>query len=229
MMRPASIRKDWNLIESLIDYNSKILDIGCGEGGLVLQLQKNKRADTRGLEIDGNLVRNAISQGISVVQGDAEKDLYQYFDQSFDYIILSQTLQAMYNPKKVLDELLRIGSKAIVSFPNFGHWRVRTQLLFKGRMPVTKELPYAWYDTPNIHFFTLKDFQEMCRMANIYIERSIGLTSKGKQFEITINNLTSNLITNEAIFLLSRKTYEPIKIKTKQKIFSSSPVTVNQR
>ena len=96
-------------------------------------------------------------------------------------------------------------------------------------MPVTKELPYAWYDTPNIHFFTLKDFQEMCRMANIYIERSIGLTSKGKQFEITINNLTSNLITNEAIFLLSRKTYEPIKIKTKQKIFSSSPVTVNQR
>ena len=222
-----SIRKDWDLIESLIDNKSKILDIGCGKGELIHQLLKNKQADTRGVEIDGDLVRSAISQGLSVIQGDAEKDLYQYFDQSFDYVILSQTLQAMYNPKKVLDELLRIGAKAIVSFPNFGHWHVRAQLLLKGKMPVTKELPYAWYDTPNIHFFTLKDFQEMCSTTNIYIERSIGLTSQGKQFEITKNHLTSNLITNEAIFLLSKKTYEPIKIKTKQKIFSSPPVVAN--
>ena len=175
------------------------------------------------------MVRNAIGTGLSVVQGNAEKDLSQYCDQSFDYVILSQTLQAMYNPKQVLNELLRIGVKAIVSFPNFGHWRIRAQLLFKGKMPVTHELPYAWYDTPNIHFFTLKDFLEMCRMSNIFIERSIGLTSQGRQFEITSHTLTSNLITNEAIFLLSRKKYEPIKIKTKQKIFSGSAVIANQR
>ncbi|MBU93328.1 MAG: methionine biosynthesis protein MetW [Chloroflexi bacterium] len=224
-----SIRKDWNLIESLIDNKSTILDIGCGEGDLIQQLQNNKHADIRGVEIDGELVRSAISRGLSVVQGNAEKDLTQYCDQSFDYVILSQTLQAMYNPKQVLNELLRIGAKAIVSFPNFGHWRIRAQLLFKGKMPVTHELPYAWYDTPNIHFFTLKDFLEMCKMSNIYIERSIGLTSKGRQFEITSQTFTSNIITNEAIFLLSKKKYEPIKIKTKQKIFSSSAVIANQR
>ena len=222
-----SIRKDWNLIESLIDNKSTILDIGCGEGDLIQQLQNNKHADIRGVEIDGELVRSAISRGLSVVQGNAEKDLTQYCDQSFDYVILSQTLQAMYNPKNVLNELLRIGAKAIVSFPNFGHWRIRTQLLFKGRMPVTQELPYAWYDTPNIHFFTLKDFLEMCKMTNVYIERSIGLTSQGRQFEITNNTLTSNLITNEAIFLLSKKTYEPIKLKSNQKIFSGSTVIAN--
>ena len=224
-----SIRKDWNLIESLIDNKSTILDIVCGEGDLIQQLQNNRHADIRGVEINGELVRSAISKGLSVIQGNAEKDLSQYCDQSFDYVILSQTLQAMYNPKQVLNELLRIGAKAIVSFPNFGHWRIRAQLLFKGKMPVTHELPYAWYDTPNIHFFTLKDFLEMCRMSNIFIERSIGLTSQGRQFEITSHTLTSNLITNEAIFLLSRKKYEPIKIKSKQKIFSGSAVTANQR
>jgi len=224
-----SIRKDWDLIESLIDNKSTILDIGCGEGDLIQQLQNSRHADIRGVEINGELVRSAISKGLSVIQGNAEKDLSQYCDQSFDYVILSQTLQAMYNPKQVLNELLRIGAKAIVSFPNFGHWRIRAQLLFKGKMPVTHELPYAWYDTPNIHFFTLKDFLEMCRMSNIFIERSIGLTSQGRQFEITSHALTSNLITNEAIFLLSRKKYEPIKIKTKQKIFSGSAVIANQR
>ena len=153
-----SIRKDWDLIESLIDNKSTTLDIGCGEGDLIQQLQNSRHADIRGVEINGELVRSAISRGLSVIQGNAEKDLGQYCDQSFDYVILSQTLQAMYNPKQVLYELLRIGAKAIVSFPNFGHWRIRTQLLFKGKMPVTHELPYAWYDTPNIHFFTLKDF-----------------------------------------------------------------------
>jgi len=224
-----SIRKDWDLIESLIDNKSTILDIGCGEGDLIQQLQNSRHADIRGVEINGELVRSAISKGLSVIQGNAEKDLSQYCDQSFDYVILSQTLQAMYNPKQVLNELLRIGAKAIVSFPNFGHWRIRAQLLFKGKMPVTHELPYAWYDTPNIHFFTLKDFLEMCRMSNIFIERSIGLTSQGRQFEITSHTLTSNLITNEAIFLLSRKKYEPIKIKSKQKIFSGSAVIANQR
>ena len=222
-----SIRKDWNLIESLIDYNSSILDIGCGEGGLIKKLLDNKNADIRGFEVDGDLAREAISQGLSVVQGDAEKDLKQYSDASFDYVILSQTLQAMYNPKIVLHELLRIGAKAIVSFPNFGHWKIRMQLMIRGKMPITKALPYTWYETPNIHFFTLKDFQEMCKKSNINIERSVGLTSKGRQFEINDTSLSANLITNEAIFLLSKRIFEPIKIKTKQKILSGSTMIVN--
>ena len=227
MITKPSIRKDWNLIESMIDYNSTILDIGCGEGDLIKQLTKSKNANTRGIEIDGNLVRNAIGKGLSVVQGNAEKDLFQYSDLSFDYVILSQTLQAMYNPKLVLLELLRIGAKAIVSFPNFAHWKIRFKLLFKGKMPITDELPYTWYETPNIHFFTLRDFQEMCSSSNIYIERSIGLTSKGKQFEINYKSPIANLITSEAIFLLSKKTYNPVKIKSKQKILSSSTVIAN--
>ena len=227
MISHISIRKDWNLIESLIDQNSKILDIGCGEGGLIKKLNESKLANSRGLELDGDLARDAISQGLTVVEGNAESDLGQYSNSSFDYVILSQTLQAMYNPKLVLYELLRIGAKAIVSFPNFGHWKIRLQLLFKGKMPVTEGLPYTWYDTPNIHFFTLKDFQETCRDSNIYIERSIGLTDRGKQFEIKNNSPFSNLITNEAIFLLSKKTFEPIIIKSKQKAVSSTRVIVN--
>ena len=223
----SGIRTDWDLIESLIESNSKILDIGCGEGGLIKQLKTNKKADARGLEIDGNLARTAISDGLSVVQGNAENDLRQFSDSSFDYVILSQTLQAMYNPKLVLHQLLRIGAKAIISFPNFGHWKVRFQLLFKGKMPVTEGLPYTWYETPNIHFFTLKDFEVMCKDSNIYIERSIGLTGMGRQFEINNNSPVANLITNEAIFLLSKKPFEPIKIKSKQKILSSSTVIAN--
>ena len=211
----------------MIEENSKILDIGCGEGHLIKQLEKNKNADTRGIEIDGDLVRNAINNGMNVVQGNAEEDLKQYSDHSFDYVILSQTLQAMYNPKIVLYELLRIGAKAIVSFPNFGHWNVRLQLLFKGKMPVTKDLPYTWYNTPNIHFFTLKDFQEMCKESKINIEKSIGLTNQNKQFEITNNSYFPNLIVNEAIFLLSRRTFEPIKIKSKQKIFTNPKIIIN--
>jgi len=227
MTQHSSIRKDWDLIESMIEENSKILDIGCGEGHLIKQLEKNKNADTRGIEIDGDLVRNAINNGMNVVQGNAEEDLKQYSDHSFDYVILSQTLQAMYNPKIVLYELLRIGAKAIVSFPNFGHWNVRLQLLFKGKMPVTKDLPYTWYNTPNIHFFTLKDFQEMCKESKINIEKSIGLTNQNKQFEITNNSYFPNLIVNEAIFLLSKRTFEPIKIKSKQKIFTNPKIIIN--
>ena len=154
-MNKTSIRKDWKLIESLIQKKSKVLDIGCGEGSLLKQLEENINADTRGIELDSNLARKAIASGLSVVQGNAETDLDQYSDESFDYVILSQTLQAVLRPKDLLIELLRIGKKAIVSFPNFGHWRIRTQLLFKGRMPITKGLPYSWHETPNIHFFTI--------------------------------------------------------------------------
>ena len=220
-MNTNSIRKDWELIQTLIENNKMVLDIGCGVGELINKLEIKKNSDARGIEVNGNLVRSALSLGISVVQGDAEKDLSQYDNESFDYVILSQTLQAMYNPKKVLLEMLRIGNKVIVSFPNFGHWKIRAKLLISGRMPITKDLPYNWYDTPNIHFFTLKDFQKMCEEENIFIEKSIGLTEYGKQFEIN-HSLYANLYTNEAIFLLTKKTVEPIKLKTKKLIPSSS-------
>ena len=219
-----SIRNDWKLIESLIKNKSSVLDIGCGEGDLIKQLRNNAKANTRGIEIDPNLARKAIAQGFNVVQGDAEKDLDQYSNQSFDYVILSQTLQAMLKPKEVINELLRIGNKAIVSFPNFGHWKIRFKLLISGKMPITQELPFSWYETPNIHFFTIKDFQELCEELNIVIEKSIGLTSKGKQFNINKNTFGTNFITSEAIFLITSRNYEPIKIKSKQKTFTKQTI-----
>ena len=227
MNKIQSIRKDWDLIESLIRDNSRVLDIGCGEGDLIQQLEKNLSAKVHGIEKNQELALNAIAKGLNVTHGDAEKDLSQYSNQSFDYVILSQTLQAMVEPKKILSELLRVGSKAIVSFPNFGHWKIRLQLLLKGRMPITEGLPYSWYDTPNIHFFTLKDFQNLCNEMNIVIENSIGLTSKGKQFPIDGSLFSANIITSEAIFLLSYKDFEPIKIKSSNKIFAKNSAIVN--
>ena len=132
----------------------------------------------------------------------------------------------MLKPRDVLNELLRIGSKAIVSFPNFGHWKIRFQLLFRGRSPITEGLPYTWYETPNFHFFTIKDFQDLCKKSNIIIEKSIGLTSKGKRFDLDKIVLGSNLITSEAIFLLSYQKFEPIKIKSKQKSFYNTSAIV---
>ena len=222
MNKIKSIRKDWNLIESLITPNARLLDVGCGEGELIEQLIKNIKTQTHGIEVNSQLVEKAIAKGLNVVQGDAEINLNQYSNQSFDYVILSQTLQAMMKPKEILKELLRIGGKAIVSFPNFGHWKIRFQLLLTGKMPVTDVLPFAWYETPNIHFFTIKDFQNLCKEMNIVIEKSIGLTSKGKQFDINNNLISTNLVTHEAIFLLCYKNYEPIKIKTPSKIFAKN-------
>ena len=224
MNNKFSIRKDWSLIESLIVENSRILDIGCGEGGLISQLEKNINAKTYGIEVNSELARKAIADGLNVIEGNAEKDLDQYSNNSFDYVILSQTLQAMLKPKDVLLELLRIGSKAIVSFPNFGHWRIRLQLLFTGKMPMTKGLPYHWYETPNIHFFTIKDFENLCKELNIVIEKSIGLTSSGKQFSISKKLSNENLFTSEAIFLLSYQNFEPIKLKSKQKTFVGNSI-----
>ena len=222
-----SIRKDWDLIESLINEKSRILDIGCGEGDLIKQLEKNLKAQVHGIEKDQEMALSGIAKGLNITHGDAEKDLFQYSNQSFDYVILSQTLQAMLEPKKILTELLRVGSKAIVSFPNFGHWKIRLQLLLYGKMPITEGLPYSWYDTPNIHFFTLKDFENLCKEMNIVIEESIGLTSKGKQFSINSSLLPSNIVTNEAIFLLSYKNFEPVKIKSTNKIFAKNSAIIN--
>ena len=227
MNNKKSIRKDWKLIESLIKHNSRVLDIGCGEGGLIAQLANNIQAKTNGIEVNPELTRKAIASGYNVVQGNAEKDLLQYSNQSFDYVILSQTLQAMIRPKEVLLELLRIGGKAIVSFPNFGHWRIRLQLLLTGKMPITKGLPYAWYETPNIHFFTIKDFQNLCKELNIIIKKSIALTVEGRQFEISSGISGANLFTSEAIFLLSYQNFKPIKIKSEQKSFANKSAVVS--
>ena len=224
MNKIASIRKDWGLIETLIEENRNILDIGCGDGMLMEQLQRNLNAKTHGIELDRELASKAIAKGFNVIHGDAEIDLAQYSNHSFDYVILSQTLQAMMRPKDILSELLRIGSKAIVSFPNFGHWKIRFQLLISGKMPVTESLPYAWYDTPNIHFFTIKDFLNLCNEMNIVVEKSIGLTSKGKQFDISESLTSVNFFTHEAIFLLSYKNFEPIKIKSTKNIFNKRSV-----
>jgi len=222
-----SIRKDWDLIESLIKDQSRILDIGCGEGVLIQQLEKNLNAKVHGIEKNQELALKGIARGLNITHGDAAKDLSQYANQSFDYVILSQTLQAMVEPKKILKELLRVGTKAIVSFPNFGHWKIRLQLLLFGKMPITEGLPYSWYDTPNIHFFTLKDFENLCKEMNIVIEDSIGLTSKGKQFLIHNSLLPSNIVTHEAIFLLSYKNFEPVKIKSTNKIFAKNSAIIN--
>ena len=228
MNRILSIRKDWKLIETLMEENRSILDIGCGDGMLMDQLERNLNAITHGIEKDRDLASKAIAKGFNVIQGDAEIDLSQYSNHSFDYVILSQTLQAMINPKKVLLELLRIGGKAIVSFPNFGHWQIRFQLLFYGKMPTTKDLPYSWYETPNIHFFTIKDFQNLCKELNIVIEKSIALTTNGKQIKISSNFSLANFFTNEAIFLLSYQNHEPIKIQSKQKSFVTKSAVARQ-
>ena len=227
MNKIQSVRKDWDLIESLINKRARILDIGCGEGELIQQLEKKLNANVHGIEKSSDMALKGIAKGLNITHGDAEKDLFQYSNQSFDYVILSQTLQAMMKPKKILTELLRVGSKAIVSFPNFGHWKIRLQLLLWGKMPITEGLPYTWYDTPNIHFFTLKDFQNLCKDMNIVIEKSIGLTSSGKQFLINNSIFTSNIFTNEAIFLLSYKNFEPIKIRSTNKFFSKNSAIVN--
>ncbi len=196
-----SIRIDLQIIADMIEPTSRVLDVGCGNGNLLEYLSNFKQVDGRGIELGTAGVNACVSNGLSVIQGDAEKDLYNYPDQAFDYVILGQTLQAMHAPKDVLEQLLRIGRRAIVSFPNFGHWRVRSHLLFKGRMPVSETLPDQWYETPNIHFCTIRDFRELCREMGIRVERSIIL---GRRGEIIRHPFLSNLRGEQAVYLLRR-------------------------
>ena len=219
-----NVRADHNIISKIVKKNSRILDIGCADGKLLHLLEEKKNVSGQGIEINHDKVETCLKKGLSVIEGDANKEIINFPEESFDYVILSQTLQAMMRPKEILSELLRIGSKAIVSFPNFGHWKIRFQLLISGKMPVTESLPYAWYDTPNIHFFTIKDFLNLCNDMNIVVEKSIGLTSKGKQFDISESLTGVNFFTHEAIFLLSYKNFEPIKIKSTKKIFNKNSV-----
>ena len=198
-----NIDKIYEIISELLPNNTRVLDIGCGDGTLINFLSKEKNIDVRGLELDEENVETCISKGLSVIEGDAETELGQFPDKSFDFVILSQTLQAFYNPVTVLEHLLRIGKSSIVSIPNFGYWKVRTSLLFFGRMPETRSLPYKWYDTPNLHMCTIKDFYELCNSRNISMKKIIGINNNKTSLIHNNNIKLKNLFSEVGIFLIS--------------------------
>ncbi|OFW71389.1 MAG: methionine biosynthesis protein MetW, partial [Alphaproteobacteria bacterium RBG_16_64_48] len=174
-------RVDLLLIAEMVTPGARVLDIGCGDGTLLRLLAEKRGVDGRGIELSQAGVNSCVAQGLSVIQGDADTDLVYYPDLAFDFAILSQTIQATYSPHHVLEQLLRIGKRVVVSFPNFGHWRVRTQLMFGGKMPKTDNLPDRWYDTPNIHLCTIKDFLGLCKDAGARVERAVALNAYGRK------------------------------------------------
>ena len=198
------MKLEFKIIANLIEKNTRVLDVGCGDGTLMEFLQHNNKIDIRGIEILKSNVQKCIGKGLTVIEGDAEKDLSQFPDGSFDFVILSQTLQAFLNPEKVISELLRVGKKAIVTIPNFGYWKVRLHLLTKGTMPITRTLPDEWYNTPNLHMCSIKDFFNFCENRKINLYRSIALQNL-KSSKITNSNLTlKNLTAVLGIFLLEK-------------------------
>ncbi len=199
-----SLRVDLQLISKMVAPGSRVLDVGCGDGALLQHLWKTKEVDGRGIEISQAGVNACVRNGLSVIQGDADTDLKDYPSDAFDYVILSQTLQATHNPRTVLDHMARIGRRSIVSFPNFGYWRVRFGLLFGGRMPVTENLPNQWYDTPNIHFCTIRDFVALGREMDLHVERGLALNGEGRPLSLDPAGGLANLLAVQAVFLLRR-------------------------
>jgi methionine biosynthesis protein MetW len=197
-------RVDLLTVAELVTPGSRVLDIGCGDGALLQLLEATRQVDGRGIELSQKGVNECVARGLSVVQGDADTDLGDYPDDGFDFVILSQTLQATHRPRHVLEEMLRIGKKAIVSFPNFGHWRVRVLLGLTGRMPVTRNLPYSWYDTPNIHFCTIRDFVGLCREVNAKVEAQLALARDGARIPLNAPLWFWNLLAQQAVFVLRR-------------------------
>jgi methionine biosynthesis protein MetW len=196
--------KEFKIISNIIPPKSNIIDIGCNDGSLIEYLKSNKNVNDRGMEIDQSKVRTCLAKGISVVEGDADTDLFDYPDNLFDYSILTYTLQATKNPKIVLEQLVRIAQKAIVSFPNFGHWSIATSLFFNREMPVNSKLDYSWYETPNLHFCTINDFINLCDGLNIKIEKKADLR-KLKFEEFKGKSLYDSYFADSGLFLISKK------------------------
>ena len=197
-----TLRKDLDLIANLVEDNSKVIDIGCGNGELLNFLSKNKNSKIQGLEINQKKVNKCVSKGLSVIQGDADTDLGLYPEKSFDYVILSQTIQATLEPKKILTELTRIGKRVIVSIPNFGFWKVRLDLLIKGKMPITSKLNSTWFETENIHLCTISDFIDLCDQLNLKIKQTVTITSNKQKRCYGKPNKSANIFAEEAIFLI---------------------------
>ena len=198
------MKLEFKIITDLVEKNTRVLDVGCGDGTLMEFLKNNKKIDVRGIEISKNNVQKCVEKGLTVIEGDAEKDLIQFPDRSFDFVILSQTLQAFLNPEIVINELLRVGKKAIVTIPNFGFWKVRLQLLIKGTMPITKTLPDEWHNTPNLHMCSIKDFFNFCNNRKIKLDKSLALhnekTSSISNINLNIKNLSAEL----GVFLIEK-------------------------
>ncbi|AWB21519.1 methionine biosynthesis protein MetW [Methylobacterium currus] len=200
----GSARIDHLVMLNLVEPGSRVLDVGCGDGSLLALLRDRRGVDGRGIELSREGVNACLAHGLPVIQGDADTDLAAYPDDAFDYVILSQTIQATRQPKEVLEHLLRIGQRAIVSFPNFGHWRVRSELLLRGRMPVTDTLPDPWYATPNIHHCTIRDFVGLCRLVGARIERASALDASGHPMRFALPWWVWNLVGTQGVFLLRR-------------------------
>lgn len=198
-------RADHQLIAEMVSVGARVLDVGCGDGALLQLLQDSRSVDGRGVEISRSKVNACVARGLSVIQGDADNDLDDYPDQAFDYAILSLTIQATRYPKTVLENLLRIGRHAIVSFPNFGHWEIRTKLLLTGRMPVTRNLPETWYMSPDAHLCSIADFDDLCKVVDAEVEQAVAFNSWGRRLPINRSILLQNVFGEKAVFLLKQR------------------------
>ena len=201
--RKESLHLNYAVITENIEQKSRVLDLGCGSGDLLKMLVEKKHCTGLGIDIDQQNVIESIQKGLSVIQGDIDEGLKEFSDKDFDYVILNQTLQSTEKPDFVIEEMLRVGKKAIVSFPNFGYWRVRFYLFFNGRMPKSRMLPFCWYDTPNIHLLTVKDFFDFCEERNIKITKSIYI-KRGKISKNPFTSFLTNLLCEEAVFVIER-------------------------